>query len=370
MKKTSLVFITLLAISSMAFADDPCAVTHWEFQAVHEDGTSSFDDDGPEVVILEGIILNNPEEILDGTADYSYPPEDMGGQWQIFIQGEGDDHAGTALWMGQLYGSIPDVDIDEIYGNEEWIVELCRLNHDPCTGYIFNVGDRVRVTGRYMFYKGKLNISENHSIDSSYDFRVELIEPAIGLPQPEVIDLNDIKDTNELNFDEYLFDPNRGCDSNGVRDFNIPATGEYYQARLVRINDVNIVDPENWGPDYTDASKTITIKDSKGLTLWVKLGGGTGFSIFECPTGQIDVVGIFDQEPQTPPWPPNPKTGYRIWVPNYDGNGRVLTNRGYKRGNLPGDINSDFKVDFKDFAEFSANWLECRDGLYDCNLPE
>ena len=354
MKKTSLVFITLLAISSMAFADDPCAVTHWEFQAVREDGTSSFDDDGPEVVVLEGIILNNPEETLDPTANFQEEPVDMGGKWQIYIQGEGDDHAGTAIWIGQNYGVLPFRPLDENYENDEWISELCRINHDPCTGYIFNTGDRVRVTGKYLFYKGKLNINENHYIDPDYDFTVELLEPAVGLPQPEVIMLDDVKDGD----DNYIFDANRltGC--------------EYYQARLVRINDVNIVNPENWGPDYTDETETVTIKDVNGLTFPVKLGIGAGFSRFDCPAGQIDVIGIFDQEPPAPPYPPDPKSGYRIWVSNYDGNGLVLTDRGYKRGNLPGDINSDFKVDFKDFAELADNWLVSRDGLYDCNLPE
>ena len=41
----------------------------------------------------------------------------------------------------------------------------------------------------------------------------------------------------------------------------------------------------------------------------------------------------------------------------------VLTDRGHKRGNLPGDINEDYMVDFTDFAELANNWLQQAPGL-------
>ena len=317
-------------------------VTHREFQAVHADGSSSFDDDGPTRVVLEGIILNSPEQWLDPTANPTPGPWQMGGQWEMYIQGEGEDHAGTALWMGQNYGNGPGY---ENYTNEQWRAEICRLNRDPNTGYIFNPGDRVRVTGRYLFYKGKINVNENHEIGANFDFTVELIKPAVGLPQPEVVGLSKLKDVN----DDEIFDPTRltGC--------------EYYQSRLIRINDVNIVDPEKWGID-----QTITIQDANGLTLPVRLGIGAGIAGYDCPTAQIDVIGILNQE--APGYPPNIDNtkGYRLFVLNYDGNGLVLTDRGYRRGNLPGDINTDFKLDFIDFVEMAAYWLECREGLCGC----
>lgn len=343
MDRTNSALIMLLMISSLAIASDPCAVTHWEFQAVHEDGTSSFDDTGPTRVILEGIILKSPEKWLDPTADDTVGPWLMGGQWEVYIQGEGGDHAGTAVWMGQNYGNGPGY---ENYTNEQWRAEICRLNHDPCTGYVFNPSDRVRVTGRYLFYKGKLNINENHEIGTDFDFTVELVEPAVGLPSPEVVEVSDLKDAN----DNEIFDQMRltGC--------------EYYQSRLIRINEVNIIDPNNWG-----IGKTITIQDANGLTFPVGLGIGAGIARYNCPTGQIDVIGILDQKaPGVPPNIDNTK-GYRLLVLNYDGNGLVLTDRGCKRGNLPGDINTDFKVDFKDFGELAARWLECKDGLCGCD---
>jgi hypothetical protein len=200
----------------------------------------------------------------------------------------------------------------------------------------------VRVTGWYKFYKGKINVNEKHMVEPMYDVQIELLKPAAGLPGPEIISLDMVKDGS----DQFIFDETRltGC--------------EYYQARLVRVDDVNIVDPENWIPD-----RTIAIRDKTGRTFPVKLGIGDGFSRYACPTGQIDVIAILDQESTGYMVC---KDGYRLWVPNYDGNGLVLTDRGHKRGNLPGDINTDYKVDFYDFAEFADGWLETRAGLSGC----
>lgn len=332
----------LLVLSSFVYGD-----THREVQSVDEDG----DGNHPDLltwnkVTVEGIILNRSDFMLDATPDQN--SEDVGAMWQIYIQGEGDDHAATAVWMGQCYNNLPFG--DGTYSDPNWLNELYRLSHDPCTGYEFAPGDRVRVTGLLKFYKGKTNINERHSTNQDRDLTIELIEAGVGRSQPEVITLDDVKDSS----DNYIFDHTRltGC--------------EYYQGRLVRIRDVNIVNPENWGPDYTDETETIAIKDTNGLTFPVKLGIGYGFSRFPCPTGQIGIIGIFDQEPPAPPYPPDPKSGYRIWVPNYDGNGKVLTDRGYARYNLPGEINRDGKVDFVDFAWLADNWLECVPGSGAC----
>lgn len=340
-KKFNLILVILVAYSSLALAVDPTPVTHWEFQVVNANGSSSFDS-APFQVVLEGILLNNPEEWLDPTPDPTVASWFMGGQWEIFVQGEDDDHAGTACWIGQNYYNGPG---DESYTNEEWLSEICRLNRDPETGYIFRAGDRIRITGTYLFYAGKLNINENHVIDPSYDFSVELLKPAVGLPQPEEIHISDLKSPD--NFE--IFDPNR------------LTGGEYYQTRLVRIEDVYVVDPENWG-----SGNTITIQDENGLTFPILLNLGSGISRYDCPTGQIDVIGIMDQKSTgTPPNLDHTK-GYRLLVLNYDGNGLVLGDTGHSRGNLPGDINNDYIVDFRDFAELAENWLQNRAGLYGC----
>jgi hypothetical protein len=335
-----IILATMLALILVASVkgDEPTVaeVTHLDLQAVNADGVGTYS--ATDKVIITGIVLNNPEEILDPTPG---APAYIGGQWQIYIQGEGDDHAGTAVYMGQYYAKVGGQ--SGSYTDEQLLSELCRINHDPNTGYTFAAGDRVRVTGWYKFYTGKINVNEKHEADPMFDFEVELLEPAVGLPQPELITLDMVKDSDN----QYIFDQTRltGC--------------EYYQVRLVRVNDVNIVDPNNWAPDGT-----VTIRDKTGRTFPVKLGIGDGFTRYVCPTGQISVIAIFDQE--NPSSSPPFNGGYRLWVPNYDGNGLVLTDRGHKRGNLPGDINSDYIVDFYDFADLAENWLQQRAGLSGC----
>jgi hypothetical protein len=333
-----LVAAMLLFFTAAVRGDTVAEVTHWQLQAVNADGVGTYNPyDNTDKVIITGIVLNNPEEMLDPTPS----TVGIGGQWQIYIQGEGDDHAGTAVFLAQNYSVAGG---SGNYTDEQLLFELCLVNHDPNTGYTFAAGDRVKVTGWYKFYKGKLNVNEKHQTDPFYDLDIELVTPAVGLPQPELITLDMVKDVS----DQYIFDQTRltGC--------------EYYQARLVRINDVNIINPENWGPD-----NTVTITDANGLTFPVKLGIGDGIARYACPTGQIDVIAIFDQESSTS-GPTSNRDGYRLWVPNYDGNGLVLTDRGHKRGNLPGDINTDYKVDFIDFAELAENWLQQRAGLSCC----
>ncbi len=321
--------------------------THWDFQAVDSDGFFTYS--GPLVVTLEGIILNSPEEMLDPTPG---APDFMGGQWQMFIQGEKkpdgtDDHAGTALWMGQNYGKMSGLaHPDDSYTDEEWVAELCRLNHDPASGYLFTPGDRVRVTGHWGFHKGKNNINETSDKTPEYDFTIELLEAGVGLPQPEPnTTLDDFKDED----DKFIFDDSRltGC--------------EYYQGRLVRVNDVSFTtDPNQW-----DANATLEIPDGT-KTFPVKLGIGSGiYPGSNNLADTFDVVGIMDQENDVnnPPF----DNGYRIWVTNYDGNGLVLRDRGYRRGNLPGDINTDGRVDLLDFAMITADWLLTTPGIGDCN---
>lgn len=318
-------------------AAEVAVVTHRQFQAVDEDGKSAFS--GSTYVALEGILLNSPEEWLDPTQNFNTLT--MGGEWELFIQGEGADQAGTSCWVGQNYGSLAWIHPDKSYSDQEWLTELNRLNRDPNTLYVFRAGDRVRVTGRHLFYNGKRNINENHNNDPAYDFTVELIKPAVGLPQPVEITLTDLR--NENNID--IFDPNR------------LEGGELYQSCRIRIGNVFITDPENWGP-----GNTIIISDGQGRTFPVRLGLGDGISRYECPLGWIDVIGIVNQSGLV--------NGYYLISLNYDGSGLVLGEAGNRRGNLPGDVNGDFKVDLLDFAELAENWVTERTGLYPVEIME
>jgi len=300
-------------------------VTHSEFQAVNASGEQAYN--ATDKVILEGILLHNPADMLDPTPDDTVTQlYNISGQWQIFFQGQGDDHAGTAVWMGQLYSNLPWVALDGGYTNEEFVAELSRLNAAQ-----FSPGDRIRVTGYYLSYSGKTNVNEQHNKHPDHDFTIELMQRGVGLPRPEVVTLDDLKDNN----DEFIFDPARqtGC--------------EYYQARLIKIEEVSFLEANAWGPGanlmITDGVKTFPVKLGRGNGIYA---GSNNL------TEPFDIIGIMDQESA------NLIDGYRLYVMDYDGNGSVLASREHRRADKPGDLNLDGIVDYDDFDQFLEDWLK------------
>jgi hypothetical protein len=326
--KNIIVVITVLSLALVPITKavpTVTEVTHSEFQAVDENGEHVYN--ATERVILEGILLHNPADMLNPTPDDTITETfNIGGQWQIFFQGEGADHAGTAVWLGQLYNNLPWVSPGGGYSNEEFIAELSRLNAAQ-----FSPGDRIRVAGYYLSYNGKLNINEQHNKNPDHDFSIELVERGVGLPRPEVVTLDELKDDD----DEFIFDPERqtGC--------------EYYQARLIKIESVFLADANDWGPNGQ-----LVITDGTN-TLDVKLGRGNGiYAGSNNLTEPFDVIGIMDQES------PYLIDGYRLYVMDYDGNGSVLASREHRQADRPGDINLNGVVDSVDFAMFIEDWLK------------
>ena len=285
------VAVVVLVFTGALWADPTVGlVTHRQFQAVSGSGEQTYAE--TEKVILEGIVLHNPADMLNPTPDDSITAiYNLSAQWQFFFQGEGDDHAGTAVFMGQLYDNLPWVETGG-YSNGEWIAELTRLNAAQ-----FSPGDRIRVTGYFLSYKGKCNVNEQHNKNADHDFTIELLERGVGLPKPEVVSLNELKDEQ----DQFVFDPNRLVGA------------EYYQARLIKIEDVNVVDPNAWGPNgelvVTDGTRTLPVKLGRGNGIYPG-----SFNL----TQPFDVIGIVDQESY------DLTSGYRLYVMNYDGNGQVL----------------------------------------------
>lgn len=281
-----------LALAGPAWSDPTVAsITHRQFQAVNDSGEQTYT--ATEKVSLEGIVLHNPADMLDPTPDDTIlDMYNMGGQWQLFFQGEGDDHAGTAVYMAQLYDNLPWIMPGGGYSNAQFIAELNRVN---AAG--FTVGDRIRVTGYFLSYKGKNNINEQHNNSPDHDFTIEVLEKGVGLPKPEVVSLDELKDDQ----DQFVFDPER------------LVGGEYYQGRLIKIEDVNVVDAKGWGPNGT-----LTVTNGV-KTLPVKLGRGNGIYPGSFNLSQpFDVIGILDQESTSL------RDGYQLYVMNYDGNGSVL----------------------------------------------
>lgn len=325
--------VTMLLLSSICSAE-----SNWNLQAASStgSGTTSWLSSS-EKVTIEGTILNRPEYMLDGTPNYNEILYNVGAQWQVYIQGDAQsDHAGTALWMGQNYQNLPYAGGYGRYSNEEWSALVDQLNHDPVTGHRFMPGDKVRITGLAKFYGGKVNLGERHSTDPDNDVSVSLVELGAGLPEPEVITLDMVKNSSNT----FMFDQTRttGC--------------EYYQGRLVRVNDVNFVSDANWAPNGS-----LLIKDGTGRTFPVKLGIGSGIKTGSNNLStQFDIIAIFDQEDGS-----SPNTeGYRLWVVNYDGNGQILGDGCDLTGIFAaGDINKDCVVNFADFAVMAADWLKC-----------
>lgn len=325
----SFVFLAVLAASVVvgvvSAAPTVAEATHSEFQAVNAAGEQTYNK--TDKVILEGILLHNPAEMLDPTPDDTITELfNISGQWQIFFQGEGDDPAGTAVWMGQLYNNLPWVAVDGGYANGEFVSELNRLNAAQ-----FSPGDRIRVTGYYLSYNGKLNINEQHNKNPDHDFTIELVHRGVGLPRPEVITLDDLKD----NDNHFIFDPTR------------QTGGEHYQARLVKIEDVYFADANGWGPNgdlvITDGVKTLPVELGRGNGIYA---GSNNL------TEPFDIIGIMDQQSASL------IGGYRLYVMNYDGNGSVLASREHRRADKPGDLNLDGIVDYDDIDELIEDWLK------------
>ena len=317
--------IAVLVVVGTSRAQTVAMVTHSEFQAVNAQGEQTYT--ATDKVVLEGILLHNPADMLDPTPDDSVTQLfNISGQWQIYFQGEGEDHAGTAVWLGQLYNNLPWVAPDGGYTNDEFVAELSRLHAAQ-----FSPGDRIRVTGYYLSYNGKLNINEQHNKNPDHDFTVELLERGVGLPRPELVTLDDLKDAD----DNFIFDPARqtGC--------------EHYQARLVKIVGVAFADANDWGPHgellITDGVKTLPVKLGRGNGIYA---GSNNL------TEPFDIIGIMDQES------PNLIDGYRIYVMNYYGNGHVLASREHRRADKPADLNLDGIVDYDDMDELIEDWLK------------
>lgn len=264
--------------------------SHGQVQGVTGTGDPTFST-GNFPIRVRGIVLNNPSDMLDSTANF-LPWNDganifrFGGEWQIYVQSvDPADHAGTAVYMGQNYGNLPFIaDSFASYSNSAWNDEVQRVS----LGGTLHAGDLVEIRGRAgLPFGGKFNINEAHSTLPAQDFDVVLLQAGLGLPTPEIITLSDVIGANNV----ALFDSTR-------------ATGaEHYQARLVDLRNVSIVDPSSWG-----ANQELTVTDESGRTLTLKLGLNPLFDQLAAPTGPINIVGIFDQESF------DNVSGYRLWV--------------------------------------------------------
>lgn len=265
--------------------------THANLQTVTSTGTSAWSGTFP--LTLRGVLLCNPDEMLDVTPDFL--PWDnganqyrMGGEWQVTLQAvDPGDRGGTTCWMGQNYGNQPWIhESDSSYPNEAWVTEVLRLNFDPSSLHPFRAGDLVEVTVRQaLFYGGKRNVNEGHDIDQASNFDLRIVAPNYGLPEPELITLADVTQPGGIASEPAtwhpIFDPTRATG------------GEHYQGMRVRLNGLVLVTTQGWNPTNAWGSRLCTVTDGAGRFFSLR---HPRHDIGAPPANMFDVIGIFSQE--------------------------------------------------------------------------
>jgi hypothetical protein len=264
------------------------AETVTNLEAVDANGVSTWNGGFP--IILTGVLLTDPSEMLDATPDF-IPWDDgagmwqLGGQWQVFVQTvSSGDRGGVECWMAQNYGNLPwEGNSDFSYTDAAWATEVSRVSHDPATGHAFHKGDLVTITANgSLFYGGMQNINEEHSIDPGYDFTLSLMSSNYGLPAPEVISLSSVISTNLSTTGHYdIFDPTRATG------------GEHWQGMRVRINGLTLVTTNGWSTNSDWDSRYCTATDGEGrqFPLIHPL-----YDLGSIPTNRFDATGVFLQE--------------------------------------------------------------------------
>ena len=275
MKKIGMMAAVLAVGAAAAFGQT--MITHTNLQSVNSTGYTAWVEAFP--FKLQGVIVNDPEEMLD----YIYNPDAtvsnlMGGQFQVFFQAVAPgDRGGTALWMAQNYQVMGPGYAGEDYGTE-WTNEMRRVQYD-INGRKFRKGDLIEVTARKgLFRGGKLNINERHRITFSNDFDVALVKANVGLPQAEALTLADLKNPD----DSAIFDATRATG------------GEHWQGMRVRLDGIRLVNTNGWGKtNWSDRVCTVTDDDGRTFPLRMPL---TNLAPMPATSDVFSATGILNQE--------------------------------------------------------------------------
>ena len=236
----------LLALGA-ATAFGQTAVSHGDLQSVNSTGYTAWVESFP--FAIRGVIVNDPEEMLDPAFKPEATNPSNGGQYQMFIQAmAAGDRGGTALYMAQMSF------LGDNYDVATWSNEMRRVMYDG-NGRKFRKGDLVEVTARKaLFYNGKRNINEAHRTLTENNFDVALVRPNAGLPQAEAITLADLKNPD----DSAIFDATRATG------------GEHWQGMRVRIDGIRLATTNGWGKtNWSD--RVCTAADGTGRTLTLQM---------------------------------------------------------------------------------------------------
>ena len=256
-------------------------MTHWELQSVNSTGYTAWAESPTSFPFaIRGVIVNDPEEMLDPTYDPTATAMGYtGGMYQVFFQAvDAGDRGGTALWMAQNYEAMgPWIPAGNDY-DADWTNEMRRVMYDA-NGRKFRKGDLIEVTARKaLFYNGKRNINENHRIATSYDFDVALVKANVGLPQAEAITLSDLVNPDG----SQIFDPDR------------QRGGEHWQGMRVRLDGIRLATTNGWGKtNWAERICWATDDDGRNLQLRMPLAD---LSDRPSTSEYFSAVGILNQE--------------------------------------------------------------------------
>lgn len=261
----------MLALGAATAFGQTSVVTHAELQAVTSTGTSAWVESFP--FAIRGVIVNDPEEMLDPTfnPDATTPP--TGGQYQLFIQAfAAGDRGGTALYMSQRSY------LGDHYDAPTWANEMQRVMYDG-HGRKFRKGDWVEVTARKALdFSGKRNINEAHRTTASNDFDVALVKANAGVPQAEAIRLSDLLRADN----SQIFDPSRATG------------GEHWQGMRVRLDGLRLTSTNGWGQSAW-SNRICTATDGSNRTFQLRMPR-TDLGAPPATTAVFSATGILNQE--------------------------------------------------------------------------
>ncbi len=241
---------TMVFLGGCAGSWSQDVILHRELQAVTATGTTAYA--GAAAFRLRGIVLNDPEEMLDPAWNpNAVATTNIGGQYQIFIQSvASNDWGGTALWMGQNYQARGM--LGEYYDAAAWSNELARVTV-ATNGRAFRKGDLIEVLARNSAsYGGKRNVNEAHVTDPDFDFEVSLVQANVGLPRATPLTLADLVATGT----NQIFDADRRIG------------GERWQGERVRLDGIRLTTTNGWGQT-----------DWRQRLCWAADAAGRGFPL-------------------------------------------------------------------------------------------
>ena len=244
--KTIRMMASLLALGA-GTASAQTLIAHTNLQSVNSTGYTAWVESFP--FAIRGVVVNDPEEMLDPAYNPGASGPSNGGQYQMFIQAAAaGDRGGTVLYMAQMSF------LGDNYDAATWSNEMRRVMYDG-NGRKFRKGDLVEVTARKaLFYNGKRNINEAHRTLTENNFDVALVQANVGLPPAEAITLADLKNAD----DSAIFDATRATG------------GEHYQGVRVRIDGIRLATTNGWGKtNWSD--RGCTAADVTGRTLTLRM---------------------------------------------------------------------------------------------------